>query len=205
MNTAENIEINDSTMSAIDAAIAKAKARAASRGGDAGSDRVKMSPEERAQKQAELKAQREQRKVEKAASKSSSGPVHMRKVERAAAALPKLSPDADGTFNDIITNFSSDQISAIALHLQHHNRVVSTQRAVSTGPLKVGQIVRITGGDPRFIGLSGALEKVQRIRCYVNLPTANKVLYCFTSDVELMSEQGESLPEEETAAEAVAI
>lgn len=198
-NTAENIDVE----SAIDAAIAKAKARAASRGSS--DEKVKMSPEERQQKQAELKAQREQRKAEREAKKSSSGPVHMRKVERAAAALPKLTEDAGTRFNDIVSNLPSDQVTALALHLQHHNRVISTQRAVGTGPLKVGQIVRITGGDPRFIGLSGALEKVQRIRCYVNLPTANKVLYCFTSDVELVLEQGESLPVEESTAEAVAV
>jgi hypothetical protein len=51
--------------------------------------------------------------------------------------------------------------------------------------LVVGQFVTVTGGDARFIGMTGTLEKVQRIRCYVRIEGQEKPHYCFTSDVEV--------------------
>lgn len=195
MNAAENIEFEtetNDTMNAIDAAIAKAKARAAGRIPD--DSGMKRSPEEREASRAAARAERERIRAEKAATKRST-PVHMRKVERAAAALPGLIDGADSIVDDIVSRFSPDQITAIALHLQHRNRVAATIAAVSGPPLRVGQVVRITGGDPRFIGMSGAVEKVQRIRCYVKVPGVTKLVYSFTSDVSPLNEEAEEVPE----------
>jgi hypothetical protein len=124
----------------------------------------------------------EKRASKKKTSGSASGPVHMKKIATAAAKLPQLNSDAQLAFNDLTTNFSGAQLTTLALHLAHHNRTVSTQRA-STVQLKVGQSVCIAGGDHRFIGKVGVISKVQRIRCYVNIPGMEKPHYCFTSDV----------------------
>lgn len=201
MNTAENMTSSD-TMSAIDIAIAKAKARAASRGaGSAGEDRPKLSPEEREASRAAAKAERERIRLEKQARKTR-GPVHMSKVEKAASKLPTLTSAAATIFDEITTNLEPAVISALSAHLNHFNRVQATQRAVVTAPLKVGQVVRIVGGDPRFIGQTGHLEKVQRIRCYVKLSNSGRLAYCFTSDVSLLSDSGE-IPESTGSDEAL--
>jgi hypothetical protein len=65
----------------------------------------------------------------------------------------------------------------------------------------VGQVVRITGGDPKFIGLTGALERVQRIRCYVRVPSNGRLVYCFTSDVQRIEEEGQDVPQTESLEE----
>lgn len=194
MNTAENMINSSDTMSAIDIAIAKAKARAASRSVEAlDTDRPKLSPEEREASRVAARAERERIRAEKI-TRRSKGPVHMSKVEKAAAKLPVLSDSAASLFEEITTNLPAATISALSAHLNHFNRVQATQRAVGAAPLKVGQVVRIVGGDPRFIGQTGHLEKVQRIRCYVKLSDSGRVAYCFTSDVSLLNE-GEELPE----------
>lgn len=179
---------NTDTMNAIDAAIAKAKARAAGRMSNIGSGSLSMEEREAA------RAERARIKEEKAASKRSM-PVHMRKVERAAASLPRLLDEADTIVKDIIANFSPEQVTAIALHIQHHNRVAATIAAVSGPSLRIGQVVRITGGDPRFIGMSGVVEKVQRIRCYVKVPGVSRLVYSFTSDVSPIRDDVEEVPD----------
>jgi len=189
----------DTKFSAIDKALAAAKARKAAKEGlpqDAASDvpkaKVKMTAEEkadklalRAQKQAQLKAEREARKASKAS--QTKGPAHMKKIDRAASKLPELNDQLQLLFNEATTNFSAAQITALSLHLQHFNRVKATERALSQ-KIEAGQQVRIIGGDPKFIGLTGTVSKAQRIRCYVSIPGMKRDVYCFTSDVDLVSE-----------------
>lgn len=204
METQEN-NLNNK-LSAIDKALAAAKARKAAKEGSSSpaevespsqpvkvskAQRVKLSDEEKAQmvadraaKQAQLKADREARKAAKAAEKSSGKPAHMKKIDRAAGKLPILTDAAQLLFNEATTNFSSEQIAAISLHLQHFNRVKATERALGQ-KLATGMNVRIVSGDPRFIGMTGTVAKAQRIRCYVTVPGVKKDVYCFTSDVEI--------------------
>ena len=87
------------------------------------------------------------------------------------------------TFNEVTTNFSAEQITALALHLQHFNRVKATERALNQ-KIEAGMSVRIIGGDPKYIGMTGTVSKAQRIRCYVEVPGIKKPVYLFTSDVE---------------------
>ena len=129
-------------------------------------------------------AERAQRKAEKEAAKAGKA-AHMKKVERAAEKLPAFASEQLTTlFNEVTTNYSSAQIAAFALHLQHFNRVKATERAL-TQRIETGSQVRITGGDPKYIGKSGVVSKAQRIRCYVEVPGVRKPVYLFTSDVEL--------------------
>ena len=156
---------------------------------------------EREAKQAQILKDREDRKVAreaakvaKAAVKPARKPAHMKKVEAAAARLPRLNSDAELSFNELIANHSAEQLSALALHLQHHNRVAATQRSVTVSDnLHIGNTVRIIGGDPRYIGMTGTVDTVRRIRCFVNVPGVRKPVYCFVADVELAAEQTEAV------------
>lgn len=181
-------EINK--LSRIDAAIAEAKARKAAREAQEGSidkPSTKISAEERAVKKAAILADREARKAAKSANRASktprAKPAHMGKVERAEAKLPPLKSNTQQEYNDIIINFSSDQISALALWLQHYNRVKATERSLDA-KLAAGDYVQVIGGDPKYLGMRGTVVKAQRIRCYVEIPGFNKPIYLFTSDVE---------------------
>lgn len=199
-------------LSAIDLAIAAAKARKAAKGEStddtpaAKKPKVKTDPafekeqrkhandELRAAAKAKREAEREERRSRRAAQaqEKAGRPAHMKKVNRAAEKLPGLNEDASRAFDEITTNFSAEQISAIALHLQHFNRAKATERAL-TQKVEVGSRVRIMGGDPKFIGQVGTVSNVRRIRCFVDVPGSKKPVYLFTSDVSV---------EEETALEA---
>jgi len=201
-----NTQKLDSKFSAIDKALAVAKARRVAKEGLQTNGaplvdlevRVKQTTEEKARKvaerstrQAEMKAQREARKAAKASEKTNRKPAHMKKIERAAGKLPELTEPVQLLFNEATTNFSAGQLTALALHIQHFNRVKSTERALGQ-KLKVGQHVRIIGGDPKFIGQVGTITKAQRIRCYVAVPGLKHEAYCFTSDVELIASSSQA-------------
>lgn len=137
---------------------------------------------DRAERKAKRDEAREAKKAEREA-KNSNKVAHMSKVDKAAEKLTKLDDGSSAVYNDITTNFSRAQIAALAEHLQHFNRVQATQRAL-TAKLTVGDTVRITGGDPRYVGQVGTLDKVQRIRCFCVVEGVSKPVYLFTSDVE---------------------
>lgn len=145
----------------------------------------------RAAKKAMILADREARKAAKQAERSAkketkvaqrSGPAHMSKVDKAAAKLPTLTSEAKALLDDCTSQLHPDQLAALALHIQHINRVNATQRALST-KIEAGTAVQIVGGDPKFIGHTGVVFKAQRIRCYVTVPGVNRPVYLFTSDV----------------------
>lgn len=145
--------------------------------------------EARAAKKAQIEADRAARaaaKAQKAATPKAppvrSTPAHMKKVEKAAAKLPRLTPDAELRVSELVAGFPPDQLAAIALHLQHSNRVAATVRSAGA-KLEVGMPVRITGGEARFIGREGRVTEVRRIRCYVEVTGYDKPVYCFTADV----------------------
>jgi hypothetical protein len=195
--------IDNAKLSKIDAAIAAAKARKAAREAQESEEgtsssqensvkKVKLSAEERAKKKEAILVERAARKAAqlvereaKRAAKASAGekPTRISKVDRAGAKLPRLLDTAQAIFEDITVNLGAEQLAALAQHILHHNRVKSTERAQGA-KLEVGQRVRITGGDPKWYGVHGTLSKVQRIRCFVEVPGANKPVYLFTSDVE---------------------
>ena len=150
----------------------------------------------RAKEAEEKKAQREARREErnraaaekKAEREANRKPAHMSKIAKAEAALPCLSDNARELYNEIIASLPADAISALALRLQHYNRVVATERALGT-KIESGSRIRVVGGDPRWIGTIGTVSRAQRIRCYVDVDNSSKELYLFTSDVELLEEE----------------
>lgn len=184
-------------VSEIDKRLNEAKTRKAQREGNPESGeaetkktRAKLTDDEKNARKAEADANRlkkkqereQERAVKKQERASSKKPAHLAKVEKAFNKLPILNEAMQTVFNDVTSNFSRDQIGALAAHLNHHNRVSATTRALEQ-TLSIGDKVRIVGGDPRFIGQEGTVDKAQRIRCYV-MVGGGKRAYLFTSDVE---------------------
>lgn len=135
--------------------------------------------QERAAKKAERDAQRAAKRAEREASKQ---PAHMRKVMKAAERLNPLAQAAQLLFNEATANLTASELATLALHMQHFNRVQATTRALGQR-VEVGQQVQIVGGDPRFVGKTATVTKVQRIRCYAKIDGVKKDVYLFTSDV----------------------
>jgi hypothetical protein len=200
-------------LSAIDKALAAAKARAAAKANLNGEAPVKEPKAKKSELPAALKERKEKaskeltaaakqaRETERTAAKAireadrlkrreakvtaevGKKGAHMKKVEKAAARLPALNDTAQEHFNELTTNFSRAQLAALALHIQHFNRVKATELAAGRS-YKQGQNVRITGGDPKYIGMQGTIDSARPLRCFVNVPGFRKPVYLFTSDIE---------------------
>ena len=126
------------------------------------------------------------RAAKKAEREATKRTPHMTKVEKAAGKLPQLNDEAKKILGEVTTNFSRDQVTAIALHLQHFNRVKATERAINQ-KIEVGDQVRILGGESKYTGMTGEVVKARRIRCFVKVAGVKKEVYCFTSDVEKLA------------------
>lgn len=191
----------------IDAAIARAnaaKAAGATAGvpGETAEDRAKRLTADRAQmqvkkdqerdakraeRQVELEKMREQRKLDREAKRlvkdaelASRKPAHLSKVEKAAANLPPMNEDTQLVFDEA-KKLNRTDIEILASHLSFESRKSATLQAAGSN-LKVGQEVVVISGQARYIGRSGVVTKVQRIRCFVQLD-GDKEIYLFTSDV----------------------
>lgn len=150
--------------------------------------KAKMAAE-RSERRAAAEAKRAAVKAERAAKQPGHGPVHMKKVDKAAARLPALSAEAQAKLTELRAELSNVEMTALALHMQHHVRVAATSAAHGR-KFTNGQKVRITGGDPRFIGQVGIIDQARNIRCFVNVEGAKKPVYVFTSDIEPCGEEG---------------
>ena len=193
----------DTSLTAIDQALTAAK-RTRSKGSKVASTEAKvarprLSAEEREARKTQLATDRAARKVtriaareaRRAAKVSGKAPAHMVKVMRAAEKLPVLEDRGAEIFNEITTNFSRAQVAAIAQHLTHFNRVMATSNALSA-KLNVGDTVTFVGGDAKYVGLTGTVERVQRIRAYITVEGFKKPIYVFTSDVALLAGQAQA-------------
>lgn len=177
-------------LAVIEAALAAAKARKAA--GPKKRVIAVLSPEEKASAAAAKVAARETRAAERAAARearvvarANRGPAHLKKVAKAAALLPVLSESGTDFLNSVRDRLDAAQQLALAAHIQHLVRVDRTTSAATVrATLKVGDRVRIVGGDPRYVGVEGTVTKAQRIRCFVEVPGKSKPLYLFTSDCE---------------------
>lgn len=138
--------------------------------------------EERTAAKAKRDEARAAKKAEAAAAAAVKKSAHMSKVDRAAAKLPALRGEAKAFLDDISSNISVEQMTALALHIQHVVRRRSTEAAVGQ-KLAVGDRVTIVNSaDPRFIGMTGTVTKAARLRCFVDVG-AKKPVYLFVSDV----------------------
>ena len=153
----------------------------------------------RAQKEAALavdratkKEARLAKKAEKAAAreaaKAGRTPAHMKKVEKARSKCPPLNDSAQVVFGDITANFSADQIDALAQHLLVHNRAMATVRACQSTQLPLGSTVRITGGDRRYLGMTGEVVHSQKLRAMVKVSGVSKPVYIYSCDAVVTAE-----------------
>lgn len=155
----------------------------------------KVSAEEKAAKVAARDAERAAKKAirdaardeKRSAREAARKPAHMSKVNKAAERLPALDEQAQLLFIEACTSLTAAGISALSAHLTHFNRAKATERALDR-KLEEGDVVRIVSGDTRFIGQVGTVTKAQRIRCFVEVESASKPVYLFTSDVEVIEE-----------------
>ncbi len=216
----------DQSLSAIDAAtsaaLAAARARKAAKSGNTtegttmnpnnaapAPKRVIKTPEQRIEEAKQREAERAQRKADRQAkreaekaAKPAAAPAHMKKVEKAAERLPALSEDAKHFFEDAKVALSTNDLIALAAHLQLHCRASATVES-STRKLTEGQQVTITTTDvaayAKFIGKTGTVAKANRVRCYIAVPGVEKLVYLHISDVtpaQEVIEQASSEPEQ---------
>jgi hypothetical protein len=199
-------KLSDQNVSEIDKAIQAAAARKALKAGGTATPKAPKQPkasngpkapkqteEEKAAKAlareeelATKKAARAILRQEKIASRNAGKqPAHMRKVARAAEKLGPLDQASQLLFNEATANLTAAELSTLALHIQHFNRVKATERALGQKKLTMGQVVSIVSGDPRFIGKTGTITKAQKIRCYVQVEGGTKPIYLYTSDVQV--------------------
>jgi transcription antitermination factor NusG len=143
--------------------------------------------EERAARKVTRDAARSARRAEKEAEKSNKKPAHMKKVMRAGNKLPVMTPDAARVMDEITTNLGRNDIAALALRLQHFNRMKATEMSMGRR-FKNGQQVRIVAGDLDNLGKIGTIDSARPLRVFVNVPGVKKPVYVFTSEVELVEE-----------------
>lgn len=214
-------------MKKIDAALARAKAQKEAVGANQGNpgesieDRTKRLAAERTQRQeekdkdrearrqerqaeldkqrAERKQARDQKREARLAELAQRKPAHLSKVEKAAANLPPMNEETQAVF-DAASKLNRTDIEILASHLSFEARKNATLQATSAN-LKVGMQVTVISGQARFIGQTGTVTKVQRIRCFVQLDESGKEIYLFTSDVapdtevaEVAAATGQELP-----------
>lgn len=145
-------------------------------------------------KAAKLKAEEEAKAAKKAAKEaakaadsSSKKPAHMKKVDAARAKCPTLNSEAEKIFGEITANFSAQQIDALAQHLMVHNRATATLLATQREPLPLGATVRITGGEAKYVGLTGEVVHSQKLRAKVAVPGVSKPVYIYNGQAEVVT------------------
>jgi hypothetical protein len=161
-----------------------------------GTKRAKVSDAEREARKEKLEAERAERKATRARkaaeakaareSEQANHKPHMKKIASAAARLPALDENTQLILNEATANLSAAQLAALAAHIELHNRVQATERAVSQ-KVEIGDRVRIVSGNARYIGREGVVSEAKRIRCFVELEDVTNPVYLFTSDVEVLS------------------
>jgi flagellar biosynthesis GTPase FlhF len=143
----------------------------------------------KAEAKAQRAAERAAKKAEKEAAKSDKKPAHMKKVERARAKLGSLNNEAEKIFSEVVSNFGVYEIELIAEHLMVHARAYKTQRALTQTQLPLGSTVTITGGDRRYIGMTGKVVHSQKLRAKVEVEGVAKPVYIYTGEAKVVTEQ----------------
>jgi hypothetical protein len=110
-------------------------------------------------------------------------------VERARAKLGSLNTEAEKIFSEVVSNFGVYEIELIAEHLVVHARAYKTQRALTQTQLPLGSTVTITGGDRRYIGMTGKVVHSQKLRAKVEVEGVAKPVYIYTGEAKVVVEQ----------------
>jgi hypothetical protein len=201
-NTNEGSSSEPIDMNKIDANIRDAQGASAGPGSKRGR-KPRLTDEQKEQARLEREERKEERARLKAERDANRKPAHLAKVEKALSKLPDLSETAQATFLVLTDgNLSLPELDALAAHVEGYVRMERTKQALQR-TMSVGQTVKIVGGDPKYVGQTGTVEKVQRIRCYVQVPGQEKSVYLYTSDVETISAEEAQEVEEVEVQEVV--
>jgi hypothetical protein len=147
--------------------------------------RLKEKTEKEAEKAA-AKLRKEAEKAQKAETKAT-GSSHMKKVDKAAGKLPKIDDATRAVLEQVLSAaLSPTQRATLAAHVLHQNRVDATTTATHSKPLPLGADVRITGGDPKFVGLEGKVVHSHKLRAKVEVPGYTKPVYIYTGEAEVI-------------------
>ena len=130
------------------------------------------------------------RALKKESAMTDKKPAHMKKVDSARSKLNQLSSDAEQMFCEIVAGFGLTAIEDIAEHLMVHARAYKTQHALAQTQLQLGAFVKITGGDRRYLGMTGKVVHSQKLRAKVYVEGVSKPVYIYTGEaVEIVEEQ----------------
>lgn len=130
----------------------------------------------------EKRALRLQKRAERAAQAAQRGTPHMKKVNNARAKLPALNGESTKMYDEILSNFSVAQIEALSAHLALGARAKKTESAAVAARLPLGATVRVTGGDPRYIGKVGTVVHSQKLRAKVEVPGLTRLVYIYNGE-----------------------
>ena len=197
---------NTNRLSAIELALAAAKARKAAKEQNSSPDTPKK---DRAEVKAQIEADRAARrlrkesesnalstareekaaaraakKAAKAAEEANKRPAHMKKVERAKSKLSPLSSEGTQLMNSALSSLPPVQLEILAQHLIVQARELRTINATNSSPIPEGTTVRITGGDPKYIGSTGTIVQSHKLRLLVSVEGARKPVYIYTGEAE---------------------
>lgn len=126
------------------------------------------------------------RDAKRALADASKPPAHMKKVEKARSKLPQMTTATENTFGEITANLTAMEIATLALHLQMHNRATATLLATTQARLPMNATVRITGGDPQYIGLTGSVIHSQKLRAKVQVEGHSKPVYIYNGEASTL-------------------
>lgn len=144
-------------------------------------------------RKAERDAAKAAKRALKEAEKNAKKPAHMKKVDKARSKCPALNDVAEQIFGEATANLTAQQIDALAQHLLVHNRAAATIRATQLDPLPLGAQVRITGGDPRFVGMTGEVVHAQKLRAKVAVPGVKKEVYIYNGQAIIIQEDANAV------------
>jgi len=135
--------------------------------------------QELAEKRATKRAKREQKNSDKK-------PAHIHKLDKAKAKLAPLSNDLQSIYTEIVAAASNADIAVLVQHLQFNLRNAATLGSLKGSTLNAGDTVKVIGGDAKYIGKVGTIEKTKRIHAYVIIEGVKRPVYAFVSDLELV-------------------
>lgn len=145
--------------------------------------------EDRAAKDSRAANRTAKRASKKEAAMTDKKPAHMKKVDRVRSKLNQLTSDAEQLFSEIVSSFGVTAIEDIAEHLMVHARAYKTVHALTQTQLRLGATVKITGGEKRYLGMTGQVVHSQKLRAKVHVEGVSKPVYIYTGEaVEVVGE-----------------
>jgi hypothetical protein len=106
----------------------------------------------------------------------------MKKVNNARAKLPALNGESTKMYDEILSSFSVAQIEALSSHLALGARAKKTEAATRAPRLPLGAMVRVSGGDPRYIGKVGTVVHSQKLHAKVEVPGMSRLVYIYNGE-----------------------